>query len=116
MKLLLIFICCCTLALTVLSQQKEVNRVNKPDTTKKMQIAEASCGQCQFGLKGKGCDLAVRINGKAYFVDGSHIDSHGNAHAKEGFCNAIRKAEVLGRVVNNRFVASYFKLIKQNDK
>lgn len=100
------------LTLSAVSQQKQVKQTNKPDTAKKVQIAVASCGQCQFGLKGKGCDLAVRINGKAYFVDGSHIDSHGDAHAKDGFCNAIRKAEVKGRVVNSRFIASYFKLIK----
>lgn len=112
MKTSFIFLCCCMLNLTLFSQQKQVKQTNTTDTTKKVQVAEASCGQCQFGLKGKGCDLAVRINGKAYFVDGSHIDSHGNAHAKDGFCNAIRKAEVQGRVVKNRFVASYFKLIK----
>jgi len=81
------------------------------DTTQKAQVVEASCGQCKFGLKAKGCDLAVRINGKAYFVDGTAIDDHGDAHADDGFCNAIRKAEVKGQVVNGRFKASYFKLL-----
>jgi hypothetical protein len=42
-------------------------------------IVEASCGQCQFGMKGYACDLAVRIDGKPYFVDGTSIDSHGDA-------------------------------------
>jgi hypothetical protein len=51
----------------------------------KPQIVEASCGQCQFGMEGHGCELAVRIDGKSYFVDGSSIDSHGDAHAKDGF-------------------------------
>jgi hypothetical protein len=35
----------------------------------KPQIVEASCGQCQFGMEGHGCELAVRIDGKSYFVD-----------------------------------------------
>lgn len=86
------------------------------DSTKKTQVVEASCGECQFGLAGKSCDLAVRINGKAYFVDGTSIDKHGDAHAKEGFCNAIRKAEVQGEVVNNRFKATYFKLLPVEKK
>ncbi len=53
---------------------------------------EASCGECQFGMKGDDCDLAVRIDGKTYFVDGTTMDEHGDAHAKDGFCNAVRKA------------------------
>jgi hypothetical protein len=50
----------------------------------KPQIVEASCGQCQFGMEGHGCELAVRIDGKSYFVDGSSTP-HGDAHAKDGF-------------------------------
>jgi hypothetical protein len=76
-------------------------------------IADASCGECQFNLEGKGCDLAVRIDGKAYFVDGTKIDDHGDAHAKDGFCNAIRKAEIRGKIVKNRFKATYFKLLEE---
>lgn len=83
-----------------------------PDSTQKIQVAEAACGECRFGMKGKGCDLAVRIAGKRYFVDGTSIDQHGDAHASDGFCNAIRKAEVQGKIVDGRFKASYFKLLK----
>ena len=82
-----------------------------PHSAKPVLLAEAACGQCRFGLPGKGCDLAVRLDGKAYFVDGTTIDSHGDAHATDGFCNAIRKAEVQGEVVDNRFVATYFHLL-----
>lgn len=74
-------------------------------------IVEASCGQCNFGLPGSGCDLAIRIDGQAYYVEGSNIDDHGDAHADDGFCETIRKAKVDGKVVNNRFEAVYFELI-----
>ena len=78
----------------------------------KTQIVEAACGQCQFGMNGKGgCDLAVRIDGKSYFVDGTDIHKHGDAHAADGFCSAVRKAEVVGNIKEDRFVASSFKLL-----
>jgi hypothetical protein len=82
--------------------------------TPKTQIVEASCGQCQFGMKSKsGCDLAVRMDGKSYFVEGTKLDDHGDAHAEDGFCSAIRKAEVVGEVKDNKFVVSHFKLLPQ---
>jgi len=78
----------------------------------KPQIVEASCGQCQFDLIEKaGCDLAVRIDGEAYFVDNSSIDDHGDAHAVDGLCNTIRKAKVAGDIVEGRFKSKLFELI-----
>ena len=106
------FILSCCLFIGIISHaQTDVKKASLPDSTKKILQAEAACGQCKFGLQGKGCDLAVRIDGKAYFVDGTSIDDHGDAHASDGFCLAIRKAEVQGAVVNNRFKATYFKLL-----
>ena len=90
--------------------------VATPDKAKEVKIVEASCGQCKLGLPGKSCDLAIRMDGQAYFVDGTNIDSHGDAHAKDGFCSAIRRAEVQGEVVDNRFVATYFKLLPEPKK
>lgn len=84
--------------------------------TSKKQIVEASCGQCQFGMKGNGCDLAVRIDGKAYFVEGTDIDKHGDAHAEDGFCQAIRKAEVVGTIKDKVFVVTQFKLLPKSTK
>ena len=79
----------------------------------KVQVVEASCGQCQFHMTEKtGCDLAVRIDEKPYFVDGTTIDQHGDPHAKDGFCNAIRRAEVSGEVKEGRFKAKSFELVK----
>lgn len=92
---------------TLFAQEK---KQGSPDAKKPLQTVEAACGQCKLGLPGTTCDLAVRIQGKAYFVDGIHIDSLGDAHAKDGFCNAIRKAKVQGEIVNGRFKASYFAL------
>ncbi len=104
-----------SLGLICLAQKSDPG-VSIPDPNKKIQVVETACGQCQFKLAGKGCDLAVRFDGKSYFVDGTDIDSHGDAHAKDGFCNAVRKAEVQGEVVNDRFKVGYFKLVKQENK
>ncbi|MDB4048013.1 DUF6370 family protein [Polaribacter sp.] len=78
-----------------------------------IQVAEISCGQCQFELDSQnGCDLAVRIDNKAYFVDGFDIDAFGDAHDEHtGFCEVVRKAEVTGIVENGRFKASSVKLV-----
>ena len=85
----------------------------------KAMVVEAGCGQCLLGLKDekKGCDLAVRIDGKSYFVDGFKMNDFGDAHASDGMCNATHQAKVAGEIVNGRFVASSFKLLpveKQN--
>lgn len=77
-------------------------------------IVEAACGQCQFGVKGEGCSLAVKIDNHVYFVDGTKIDDHGDAHAADGFCNAVRKANVKGKIVNGRFKANTFRLLPSN--
>jgi hypothetical protein len=99
MKKILIILCFLALSCT---EKKEISKV-----------VDASCGQCQFGLTSqKGCDLAVKIDGKAYFVDGTNIDDHGDAHNQnDGFCEVVRKAKVTGEVVDGRFVATSFKLV-----
>lgn len=81
----------------------------------KTQIVEASCGQCKFGLDSQhGCDLAVKIDDKAYFIDGAHIDDYGDSHDENtGFCNVVRKAKVTGKIENGRFKASSFKIVEQ---
>lgn len=98
------------LFVTLLFAQKKEGKT-APDPAKKLHEVEASCGQCKFDLKAPGCTLAVRMDGKAYFVDGTDINDHGDAHDENGFCNAIRKAKVQGEVVNGKFKASYFELL-----
>ena len=101
--------------LPVVAQDKATK---KPliDKSKKVLLVEASCGQCKLGLPGKNCDLAIRLNGKSYFVDGTKIDDHGDAHAKDGFCEAIRMAKVQGEIKDDRFKATYFQLVPENTK
>jgi hypothetical protein len=84
---------------------------NKKEIT---QIAAISCGQCKFELDSEnGCSLAVKIDDKAYFVDGFNIDDFGDAHDKHiGFCNVVRQAEVTGVIEDGRFVASAIKLVE----
>jgi hypothetical protein len=90
---------------------------NKPKPGKNdIQVVEAGCSICKMGMKGDDCELAVRIDGKTYLVEGTSIDEHGNAHAEDGFCNMIRKAEVKGEVVDNKFIASYFRLVALKEK
>lgn len=97
------------------------NTSNAQDTTNKKMVfnpkapsyeVEATCGTCMFKMKGDGCLLAVKFKGKNYFVDGTGIDDHGDAHDKEGFCNAIKKAKIQGSVVGEKFLVTYFELIK----
>jgi len=77
-------------------------------------IVDASCGQCQFEMEGSGCDLAIRVDGKSYFVDGTSIDDHGDAHAEDGLCNCIRKAKATGEIRNDRFFATHLKVMPQD--
>ena len=78
------------------------------------QIVEASCGQCMFSMDGQvGCDLAIRIDQKPYFVLGAAIDDFGDAHANDGFCNYIRKAKVKGHLEESIFVVSSFELLPE---
>ena len=110
MKSILIFLCFSIAISTSIAQTKK-SIVSKKDPDKKIEVVETACGECRLGLKGKSCDLAVRINGKSYFVDGTNINDHGDAHETDGFCNAVRKAEVQGTIVNNRYKVTYFKLV-----
>ncbi|MGB1269696.1 MAG: DUF6370 family protein [Flavobacteriaceae bacterium] len=74
------------------------------------EIVEASCGQCQFSMAGKGCDLAIRMNNNTYYVEGTNIDDYGDAHASDGFCEAIKKAKVSGAIVDGKFISTSFKI------
>ena len=80
------------------------------------QLVEASCGQCQFEMEGDGCTLAIRIGEETFWVDGSDIDDHGDAHGTDGLCNCIRQAVVSGTIRDGRFEATSFKLQAEPEK
>ncbi|MBL7702134.1 MAG: hypothetical protein JNM14_07785 [Ferruginibacter sp.] len=107
---------CFTFFSSVVFAQTPADNKSAPDADKPLQVAEVSCGKCKLGLTGKTCDMAVRIDGKAYYADGTHIDSFGDAHAHDGLCNAIRKAEVQGELVDKRFKISYIRLLPEVKK
>ena len=67
---------------------------------------------CNFGMKNQRCSLAIQINEKAYHVRGTEIDDHGDSHAKDGFCNAVRIAKVSGKIKKNVFISESFELQK----
>ena len=115
MKSLILILLFNFFALTTFSQS-EATKAAKPDKNKKTLTLETACGQCQFSLTGESCDLAVRMDGKAYFVVATDIDSHGDAHAKHGFCNAVRMAKVQGELKGDRFKVTYFQLLPEANK
>ncbi len=114
MKSAIMFLSSLFFTITAFAQTAEI--ISVPDATKPIQTVEVSCGKCKLGLPGKTCDMAVRIDGKAYYADGANIDSFGDAHAHDGMCNAIRKADVQGELVDNRFKISYIKLLPEEKK
>lgn len=73
--------------------------------------AKASCGICMFDMNGLKCELAVNIDGAKFYVEGTDIDDHGDAHSDDGFCNAIRDAKIQGQIVDDKYIVTYFQLI-----
>jgi hypothetical protein len=112
MKSLIVFLCCSFFTVGAFAQTTTA-KTSVPDAAKPLQVVEVSCGKCKLGLAGKTCDMAVRIDGKAYYADGADIDSFGDAHGHDGMCNAIRKAEVQGELVDARFKITYIKLLPE---
>ena len=55
-------------------------------------------------------DKELKIKDSKYYVVGTGIDDYGDAHSEKGFCNAIRKADIQGKVRDNKFHITYFKL------
>ena len=63
-----------------------------------------SCGMCNFVTGDSDCSLAVKIVSKTLSVRGVKIDDHGDSHAKDGYCNVIKKVYVEGIVRGNSFI------------
>lgn len=79
------------------------------------QVVEAGCGMCIYNMKSdKGCAIAVKIDGKPYYVEGVNKKSLGDPHADNGYCNVTKKALVTGELKNNKFYAKEFQFV-END-
>ncbi len=105
MRILVIFIM--LFSVTAFAQEKKVVKIKK-------QVVEASCGTCKFGMEGNKCALAVKIDGKTYYVNGTKMRDHGDPHSEDGFCHTVRKAKVKGKIVDDKFESMYFKLLAVN--
>ena len=70
---------------------------------------------CNFNMEDRNdCSLAIKIGETAYDVKGTGIDDHGDSHAKDGFCNAVRVAEVTGKINKDKFYSK--SLVLQQSK
>jgi len=72
---------------------------------------EASCGMCNFGMDSRDCSLAIRVGEKTFNVKGTGMEDHGDSHADDGFCNAVRIANVKGKISKGKFKSESFALI-----
>lgn len=67
---------------------------------------ETGCGSCIYKMEGvKGCQTAVKIDGKSYLVTGVQTDAH-----EAGLCKGAKKAVVSGKVEGDKFVATRYEL------
>jgi hypothetical protein len=70
-----------------------------------------ACGKCIFDMTGDACELAIEVDRKYYYVEGTSIHDHGNPDAEGGMCLQKREAEVSGQLKHGVFVAESFELI-----
>ena len=76
-------------------------------------LVQTSCGMCNFSMKSqKECNLAIQIGEKSYLVQGTKMSELGDPHAKDGMCNVVRIANVVGSVKDGVFFADSFDLQK----
>lgn len=116
-----IFMCYVDLASSKVAGMKEVHEFptaheaaehgqkaahEKPDVaatkTNTDQTVEAACGACIFKMPGvTGCPLAIKIDGKAYLVEGAKWPNH-------DYCDRNCQAVVSGRIEGGKFIATKF--------
>ena len=67
----------------------------KAASVKRERTMDVGCGKCMLNIQGMdSCEAAVKVGGKAYEITGAYIDP-----ARTGLCKALRKARVVGRLV-----------------
>lgn len=89
-----------------------INKSNEPISG----IYDVSCGQCNYNMTGDVCELAIKINGHFYYVEGTRLHDHGDAHAEDGLCTVERKANVHGQLKKGVFVAESFELLPYDNQ
>ena len=65
-----------------------------------------SCGMCNFMNGDNDCALAIKVGQNVLSLKDVGIDDHGDSHAKDGYCNVIKKVYVEGRVRGKTFKAN----------
>ena len=65
-----------------------------------------SCGMCNFMNGDNNCALAIKVGRDVLSLKDVGIDDHGDSHAKDGYCNVIKKVYVEGRVRGKTFKAN----------
>ncbi|MCR9173043.1 MAG: DUF6370 family protein [bacterium] len=98
-------------AFVLLASCGSLNKSNEPITGEQT----VACGMCVFDMTGDECELAIEVDGKYYYVEGSNIHDHGNPDAEGGMCTQERKAQVTGQIKHGVFVAESFTLIPLDD-
>jgi hypothetical protein len=72
-----------------------------------VRTVELACAGCVFHMEdAKGCEAAVKIDGKPMKITGVPFDAHA-----EGICGASKQAEVSGQVVDGKYVATSLKVL-----
>ena len=64
-----------------------------------------SCGMCNFMNGDRDCALTIKVGSEVLTVRDVGIDDHGDSHARDGYCNVIKKVYVEGRVKGKSFKA-----------
>ena len=77
-----------------------------PSTNRIQGNVLASCGMCNFYTDNNDCSLAIKVGKTVLEVKGVDIDDHGDSHAKDGYCNVIKKVYVEGIVRKKSFIAT----------
>lgn len=100
---IVLFVISILVSCAVSKQSKEIDR-----------IVEVSCGICQFDMTGDKCELAARIDDKTYYIEGSSFEDHGDEHANDGFCKAVREAKITGQIKHGILMVTSIELLPYN--
>ncbi len=84
---------------------------NTDTATAETKTYEVGCGGCIFEMAdAEGCEAAVKVDGKAYRIEGVEIPAH-----KIGLCSGSAEADMAGEVQDGIFVATSFALTGADD-